>query len=93
MEELEVKEQIINIPIEPIIPKKTKGEKNYDEKYSKPRRERMVEYLPEPLPRRMIRNDVEVVPMKFSTATDNCVTKTLFVGSQYVGNIGGQRKA
>ena len=53
----------------------------------------MVDYLPERLPRRMIRNYVKVVPMKFSAAADNCVTKTLFVGSQYVGNIGGQRKA
>ena len=53
----------------------------------------MVDYLPEPLPRRMVRDDVEVEPMKFSSVADNCVTKTLFVGSQYVGNSGGQRKA
>ena len=53
----------------------------------------MVDYLPEPLPKRIIRDDVQVEPMKFSTAVDNCVTKTLFVGSQYVGNSGGQRKA
>ena len=53
----------------------------------------MVDYLPEPLPKRMIRDDLKVEPMKFSTAVDNCVTKTLFVGSQNVGNIGGQKKA
>ena len=91
--ELEVNEEIINIPIEPIIPKKAKEEKNYDEKYFKPRRKRMVDYLPEALPKRMVRDDIQVEPMKFSTAVDNCVTKTLFVGSQYVGNSGGQRKA
>ena len=53
----------------------------------------MVQYLPEQLPKRMIRDDVQVEPMKFSTAVDNCVTKILCVGSQYVGNSGGQRRA
>ena len=53
----------------------------------------MVDYLPDPLPKRMIRDDVEVEPMKFSAVTDNCVIKSLFVGSQYVGNSEGQRKA
>ena len=49
----------------------------------------MVDYLPEPVPKIMIRNYVKVDPMKFSTVADNCVTKTLFVGSQYVGSRGG----
>ena len=53
----------------------------------------MVNFLPEPLPKRIIRDDAEVEPMKFSSVTDNCVTKTLFVGSQYVGNSRGQRRA
>ena len=45
-----IKKEIIIIPIEPIVPKKAKEEKNYDEKYFKPRRKRMVDYVPEPLP-------------------------------------------
>ena len=88
MEEPEVKEEIINIPIEPIIPQKAKHEKNYDDKFVKPRRKRMVDYLPEPLLKIMIGDDVQVVPMKFSSVADNCVTKTLFVGSQYLGSGG-----
>ena len=49
----------------------------------------MVDYLPEKLLKRMTRNEGQVEPMKFSSVPDNCVTKTLFVGSQYVGSSGG----
>ena len=70
-----------------MIPTKPREEKKYDNQFYKPRRKRMPDYFPEPLPKRMVRNDVEVEPMKFSTVADNCVTKTSFLGSLYVGDI------
>ena len=36
VDEPAVKEEVIESPIEPIIPKKAKEEKSYDEKYFKP---------------------------------------------------------
>jgi hypothetical protein len=50
-----------------MIPKKAKDDKSYDAKYFKAGRKRMVDILPETLPKRMIRDDIEV--------TDKCVER------------------
>ena len=65
---------------------KMKEEKSYDEKYFKPRRRKILDYVPETLPVLRRRDDLKVQPMKFSSVSDNCVTKSLFVGSQYIGH-------
>ena len=60
-------------------------EKSFDEKYFKPRRKKILDYVPETLPKLNRRDDIKVQPMRFSSVSDNCVTKSLFVGSQYIG--------
>ena len=64
---------------------KMKDEKSFDEKYFRPRRKKILDYIPENLPKLNKREDVNIQPMKFSSASENCVTKSLFVGSQYIG--------
>ena len=64
---------------------KMKEEKSFDEKYFKPRRRKILDYVPETIPVVRRREDIKVQPMKFSSVSDNCVTKSLFVGSQYIG--------
>ena len=81
----EIKEKAL-VMESPII----KEKKVRDENFYKPRRRKMPDYVPEPLPKRMTRRDSDVEPIKFSSAADNCVTKSLFVGSQYVGPGGKQ---
>jgi len=76
----EIKEKAL-VMESPII----KEKKVRDENFYKPKRRKMPDYVPEPLPKRMIRRDSDVKPIKFSSVADNCVTKSLFVGSQYVG--------
>ena len=67
-------------------PLETKDVNDNDCRIYKPRRKRMIDYFPEPLPRRIVRKDAEVTPMNFSSVADNCVTTAAFVGSHYTGN-------
>ena len=64
---------------------KMKDEKSFDEKYFRPRRKKILDYIPENLPKLNKREDINIQPMKFSSSSENCVTKSLFVGSQYIG--------
>ena len=64
---------------------KMKDEKSFDEKYFRPRRKKILDYIPENLPKLNKREDISIQPMKFSSSSENCVTKSLFVGSQYIG--------
>ena len=41
-------------------------------------------FIPEHVPN-FKREEVKIEPVKFSSVSDNCVTKSLFIGSQYVG--------
>jgi len=71
---------------------KIKEKKSHDEIFNTPRRRKLIDYVPEPFPKRMNRRDSDVEPVKFSSVADNYVTKYLFVGSQYVGAGGQQSK-
>ena len=80
------KEKVLSCP-KPILTRKTRDEKSFDEKYFQPRKKKVIEYIPEntPVKRTPKKNEINVSPMKFSSVADNCITKSLFVGSQYVG--------
>ena len=80
-----VRKEKVQVCPKPKVPNKCKDEKSFDEKYFKPRRRKILDYFPEaiPIPRR--KEEIMVEPLKFSSISDNCITKSLFVGSQYVG--------
>ena len=81
-----MKEKVQLCP-KPKLPTKPKDEKSFDEKYFKPRRRKIIDYVPEPVQPLYRRNDdITIEPIKFSATSDNYVTKNLFVGSQYVGH-------
>ena len=80
-----VKEKVQMCP-KPKTPTKPKDEKSFDEKYFKPRRRKIIDYIPEPVTLYKRSDDIDVAPIKFSSSADNYVTKSLFVGSQYVGH-------
>ena len=59
---------------------------SFEEKYFKPKRKKMLDYIPETIPLTLRKpEEIRIEPMKFSSVADNCVTKSLFIGSQYTG--------
>ena len=64
----------------------TKQKESFEDKYFKPKRKKMLDYFPEAVPLTLRKpEEIHIEPMKFSSVADNCVTKSLFIGSQYTG--------
>ena len=85
MRKVNVKKEKVQTCPKPKLPTKVKDEKSFDEKYFQPRRKKIIDFVPETIPLPRKREEVKVEKMKFSTVSDNCITKSLFVGSQYIG--------
>ena len=80
-----VKKEKIQMCPKSKTPSKPKEEQSFDEKYFRPKRKKMIDlFIPEHVPN-FKREEVKIEPVKFSSVSDNCVTKSLFIGSQYVG--------
>jgi len=64
----------------------TKQKESFEDRYFKPKRKKMLDYFPETVPLTLRKpEEIHIEPMKFSSVSDNCVTKSLFIGSQYTG--------
>lgn len=64
----------------------TKQKDSFEDRYFKPKRKKMLDYFPETVPLTLRKpEEIHIEPMKFSSVSDNCVTKSLFIGSQYTG--------
>ena len=82
----EVKKAKVQTCPKPKVQSKQKDGQSFEDKYFKPKRKKMLDYFPEPVPLTLRKpEEIRIEPMKFSSVSDNCVTKSLFIGSQYTG--------
>ena len=80
------KAKVQTCPTKPKVQSKQKDGQSFEDKYFKPKRKKMLDYFPETVPLTLRKpEEIRIEPMKFSSVSDNCVTKSLFIGSQYTG--------
>ena len=82
----DVKKAKVQICPKPKQSTRQKDGQTFEDRYFKPKRKKIIDYIPETIPPTLRKQeDISIQPMKFSSVSDNCVTKSLFIGSQYIG--------